>query len=320
MKKLILKSLFFLIPAVFYSASVFVIDPFGKFNVSHVIDEKVKLDYAFYLNSALWKIIRYNRNPQENVIISDSRLAGMDIGYIEQKTNMPFSDLTLPGGTLGEIISCFYHTVAVKKPSRVYIGINFLLYGRYESHNRIPGAVAAASNSLLYLSNYNTLEGSYKCLMASLNGQDSSLKDISPRRTAEERWNDLEKTNLRYFLDYKYPDYYFEELRLISEFCSEYDVKLVFIIPPSHVELLNLIKSNNLGEAEERFKSDIRSFADTYDFDFDNSFTRNKSNFFDPYHLNDKTYLADIFSDIVLGDTASVSPICRISKLNDRSD
>jgi hypothetical protein len=91
----------------------------------------------------------------------------------------------------------------------------------------------------------------------------------------------------RYLQSYSYPANYYNELKKISGYCLKNDIKLVFIISPTHVEVQNKIAEFKLNAAYEKFKEDIRSFGDLYDFNWPNVITENKNNFLDPLHSID---------------------------------
>ena len=65
------------------------------------------------------------------------------------------------------------------------------------------------------------------------------------------------------------------------------NIKLVFFISPTHTELQSKINEFKLGKEYEKFKEDVQSFGDLYDFNWPNVITENKNNFLDPLHAVD---------------------------------
>jgi hypothetical protein len=65
------------------------------------------------------------------------------------------------------------------------------------------------------------------------------------------------------------------------------DIKLTFIISPTHIEVQDKVKEFKLEKEYDRFRNDIKSFGDLYDFNWPNVITENKANFLDPLHSID---------------------------------
>ncbi len=74
----------------------------------------------------------------------------------------------------------------------------------------------------------------------------------------------------------------------IARWASEEDVQLIFVIPPTIIEMQQQIAEYGLGEANLNFRLRLAHLAPVVDFDFDNHLTRDLSRFTDAYHFDAK--------------------------------
>ena len=79
---------------------------------------------------------------------------------------------------------------------------------------------------------------------------------------------------------------YIEE---IATWCDQNYIDLVFVIPPTIVEMQNRINDYGYGELNHDFRVRLTRLAPVLDFDFDNKLTRNLDRFTDSYHFGYKT-------------------------------
>ena len=77
-------------------------------------------------------------------------------------------------------------------------------------------------------------------------------------------------------------------MKRISNYCEANNIKLILFIPPTHVDLQQKIKHYKLADMNRKFKSDLASIGDLYDFDYPNQYTRDPENFSDPFHFGIK--------------------------------
>ncbi|MBL4906398.1 MAG: hypothetical protein JKX94_03025 [Sneathiella sp.] len=72
----------------------------------------------------------------------------------------------------------------------------------------------------------------------------------------------------------------------ISDWTNKNNVKLVFVIPPTIVEMQQRIVDFGFGELNHNFRMRLANLAPVLDFDFSSPMTRNVDNFTDAYHFN----------------------------------
>ena len=87
------------------------------------------------------------------------------------------------------------------------------------------------------------------------------------------------------YSQFKYPKSLFNKLNKISKDCELKNTRLIFIIPPTHVDLQDEIKRYNLNNENIKFLNEINSLGKVYNFDLENDITKNRENFSDPFHF-----------------------------------
>ena len=304
MKTLLFKIAIFSLPFLLWLVLLVLVDPFDFFVVSKLIPAEVKRRTSYKLNSRLWKAVEFQRNPTPNILLGDSRTDQIDAKLISSKMGQNFYNFAHGGGSLAEAISTFHYARKCTELRSVYIGINFNLYNRYNSANLFSGAELIANDYRYYLFNKSVAEGLLYNLLSWQTGRD--FKIGSPPMNREAFW----KYQLSYaatysYQRYRYPSTYYEQLKEISAYCRSRNIKLAFIILPTHVDLQQRVADFGLVQAERRFKKDLAELGTLYDFDYPNDWTRERENFSDPFHF--KTELMEKIIDEVWGNSRLVA-------------
>jgi hypothetical protein len=309
MKKLTIKILFLSIPVIVYLVFVLIVDPFNYFGLSGFIPYEVKNAVTNIENPAMFNLIEFNNHPSENITISDSRFAGKDIPLIEKQTGLKFTELYIFDGMIKDLISGFWFANSKVKLKNVYIAINFNNFFTTQRNDLVKSSETVINDPLLYVANLNVLKASISCLRIAL-----SPAAVYVNKTDEERiqlWsNVISVTELRYYKNYSYPKEYLKYLKEMKSYCDRNLINLYFIIPPTNIDMQNLIDNNNLKSQKAIFVSDLSKIATTYDMDFSNTLTNTRGMFTDPVHLN-KDRLTQLFIDIVNKQTYKDSAVIK---------
>ena len=287
MKKFLKKAIIYLIPFLIYFIMVVIVDPFNYFNVSHFIDNKIKKNTSYRLHYQLWKLIEYERDPLPNIILGDSRALYIKPREIYKFSNEKYFNFAYGGGTLSEIIDTFWYCTKKVKLKNVYIDINFNRYNAIETRNRFVNAKNITQNFLGYAFNKTT----FLALYYNLRGKfvNKNFRIGKPKFDKEKFWQKkLHETAKYFYSKYVYPEKYHTELKKIASYCKKNNIKLVFFIPPIHVDLQNFIKKYELEEKNKQFKMDLAELGEVFDFNVDNKLTENVDNFVDPLHVDDQ--------------------------------
>lgn len=302
MTKFIKKILFFIVPLVLFLLILVAIDPYNQFNII-TIDKfsELKKAISYPVNRPLVKVINFNKNPADLIILGDSRGNSLPKEKFLELSGLSSSNLSIGGGTLPEAIEMFWFAMKQHDVRQVFFAINFNLYDGDNSMNRVSEAIELSESNLKLLLSKYSIKAAIKILSSFL--KNGSKPILSPQKDKEEFWKyQLESSAKGFYMNYEYPQPYFEQLKEISEYCNNNQKQLTFIIPPTHTDLQNRIVDFGLENANAKFINDLASLGVVYNFDIESDLTNNKDNFGDPFHFNAKT------AEIVIEEVISGNP------------
>ncbi len=285
MKRFITKVLLFSSPLMIYAVVALYIDPYNLTRPEqNEVLRALKLKVSYRLNYPLYGLQEYSYSPSAIVVLGDSRTNNLKSEVFERYTKQRTVNLAYGGGTLPEIIDTFWEVNKYGGLRRVYIGINFNLYNEEINFSRVPEANQLRGSLISYLFSSYCLKSTLRICASLITGQIPEME--KPPVSSEDFWRyQLDVAANNFYRHYTYPQRYFDELSRISRYCSENSIKLVFFIPPSHIELQNKVKEFGLEDEEQTFLADLSSLGDVYNFDYPNTLTENKENFLDPFHF-----------------------------------
>ena len=267
---------------VVYIAAIVVIDPYNYFN-TRIVSQDVKIRIAFPLNERLFRIIEYKQNPSPNILIGDSRIQNLSPVNIKKVTNETYFNFGYGGCTLPELIDSFWFATKYQKLKNVCIGISFDMYNRYNNTDYFKGALKSSSmfNYIFNITNFKVIYYIIKDAFS----KEKIVLGIPKITDMDLFWQEkMNEQTDKFYKVYKYPDEFYHELRKIQAYCNENNINFIFFIPPTYIELQQKISEFSLTKECQRFLDDIKSLSKVYDFNYDSEFTRNKDNFFDPFH------------------------------------
>jgi hypothetical protein len=299
MKKFALKSLLFIIPFLILIAIEVVIDPYNFFSAEH--NEKrlvLKENIAQKDNPYLYKLISYDRNPCPTILLGDSRTGLLGDTLFDTNKIGKIANLSIGGGTLQDAFEIFNYVKAKHEIKKIYFGVSIETYSGTLLRNRATASIGIKNSMLLYLLNRYTFSSTMLICRSLI--MDEKIDLYRPPESREAFWQSQLDLSARYMKNYTYPKNYYLELKKMADYCDEKNIRLVFVLSPTHVELQQKIHEFNLDGAYSKFKQDIESFGDVYDFNYPNDITNDKNNFGDPYHH--KPAISRIVADEISGN------------------
>lgn len=316
MKRLFVKIFALLIPVIIYLVFVLAVDPFNYFGISNFIPLETKRVVAYIENPALFNLIEYSHHPCENITISDSRFADKDLSLVESQTGLKFAELYIFDGMIKDMISGFWFANSRTKLKSVYLSINFNNFFITQRNDLVKSAETIINDPLMYAANLNILKSAFKCLKYDSNSLKDTIYKI-PRTDFESNWTRfLSVTEMRYYKNYSYPQEYLKDLKEIKSYCDKHSINLCFIIPPTNVDMQELVDKNDLKSQKEMFVRNLAKISAVYDMDFPNTLTYNQELFYDPVHI-DKADLTRLFISIVNNRVNNDSAFIKEYKLKD---
>jgi len=286
MTKYIKNSLLFVIPLLVYALFIVVIDPFNYLNAKSIIDGSLKEEISLHIEPHLYKMIKYENDPKKNIVIGDSRSNGLYYHFDQER----WSNLSYGGASLKEIIQSFWYAAERENLDSVVIGINLMLYNKYNKRFWVEETVSRKSNFFSYAFNHYTFQSSIKLVNSYFSDEANPVETPEVHKDSvelakREFWKMKLLETDKFFRRVEYPDEYFQQLKEISEYCEARNMSLIFWIPPTHVDYQNALEKYSLEEHNRMFLDDIRSLGDLYDFNFESSLTQEYDNFRDPVHF-----------------------------------
>jgi hypothetical protein len=296
LRRVWLKLFAFLLPVLFIvGPAIYWVDPFNFFPKESPVSRELRKHYAVPLNSILWNVLAYARDPKPNIVLGDSQVASIPEGQISLASGVSYANLGAGGSTLRESIDLFWLASRETKLRNVYFGVNFQGYNAYPQ-DRVPRAEAILKDPVLYFLNSEVIEaGAYDIGDAVFHHRTN----LGPHESRDVFWQTQIHFAAEHYKRIMDPGDLRDQLRQVADYARAHGIAFVFLIPPKHVDVQREVATMQVEGEYARFKSDLAAIAPVYDCDVDNSFTRDKDNFLDPFHLNEsaaKQLASDIWS------------------------
>lgn len=297
------KILLFSFTLFFTSLFILLIDPYNLFNISNVVSDEIKTKFFRQNNrtsvraNATWRTINFLNDPTPNIILGDSRIAYISDTPIQEILGDDISNLAIPGCSIKTIIELFWLATSSRQLENVIVQINFNRYHPAINRDILLPVRQLINKPYNYFFNVNYLIDSFDVFCLSLKKDNPNLQQSVPQN--DTNWNFTEQVdlfNLKY-RKYVYPQNYYTELKKVSTYCSNQDIKLIFVIAPNHHTVHQYIIRNNLEPEYKRFKADIKSLGTTIDLDDGLPISYNDDMYADHFHF--KTNVADTLISLI---------------------
>ncbi|NPD46737.1 hypothetical protein [Lentimicrobium sp. S6] len=283
MKTFIKSTILFAVPFLMLLALNIIVDPFNysDFNIIKLKKQEVSmpLDYRLY------KLIEFKNNPQKSLLLGDSRAAAFNTSLIYGNESNGYYNFGYGGGSLQEVFETIDFAEDQIEIENLYLCIPFNLFDASNSKERISKGVKTLKSPMSYYLNFNITKASIYVLVYNI--FDENLASENPNISKKQFWTKQLELADKAYQAYNYPLTYRKQLLDLKEDCEKEGIKLSIIIPPTHVDLQNLVVVNGLDENYKAYKLFLNSIGPIYDFDIMSNITIDSANFKDPYHFND---------------------------------
>lgn len=297
MKRFIIRCILLVIPFLIYALTILVVDPFDYLNLSNDDDRDRKDDIAYHVEPHLLRIDKFHNRPGHNIVLGDSRSNGL----FRRIDSDRWRNLAYGGSSLQEIIETFWWASGETKLDTVLIGINLNLYNKYNKKFWVQETLERRKNFFSYAFNRYSFQSALLILESFIS--DTLVVTYEPSASKEEFWKyTIETMGEKFYQQFGYPDEYYGELKNIAKYCASNDIKLIFWIPPTHIDFQKRKADYGLEEMNRRFVSDLRSLGELYDFDYPSELTRDQADYRDPMHFDVRV------GEIVVEEILSKSP------------
>lgn len=296
-------TIYFLLISVLTLGSVFlfnyIIDPYGRQNYfcdikyKPVLNERgSKYHHIFYDN--------YIDN-YDSLILGSSRV--MKISPSDSNSTKSFYNFSVHVANNAEKLFLIKEWLKRKKLKTVYLGIDYYNFHKAKRAMFVDNGLYQSRNKSSYLS-LNTLKLSYKSLLNKIEdrpqtffNEDGSINYYNKEKLIAEGKYDFSRAKFKQeaqqliqnnMIDDKFiiDERVFETLLEIAKLSKVHNFKLKVFITPMQEEVLNTLKKNP--KLTKQFKY-IREktgkiFGTIYDFSTENSYNKERKNFYDVYH------------------------------------
>ena len=144
---LLAKLALFLAPILLYFIIFVIFEPYNYFGLQNNATES---------DQVIYRVRQFVNDPQDAIILGDSRMAHMDMEQVEALTGRKFSNLAFGGAAENEMIDlCEFALERNPKIDTVYLEVSFYtLNARYDK-NRVSNIETIVTNPLAYLFNFD---------------------------------------------------------------------------------------------------------------------------------------------------------------------
>lgn len=287
MKKLFKRIIVFSIPFAIYFIAVLIVDPYSYYKNNNIVGLELKEKIANKIEPHLYKIINFENNPKQNILLGDSRTNRLYENISANRDS--FASLGYGAGSLNEVLATFdWIKQEGYKLDTIIIGLNFNLYNKYNKRTWVEETIERKKNVFSYAFSSYVAKSTFLILKNGVLKEEIEIG--KPKISKELFWKkSVDNYGNRFYKRYGYPDDYFERLKAMSEYCKDNKVNLIFWIPPCSAELNAIVNTYNLTNERQQFYDDLKSLGEFHNFNTDESIVNNKDNFTDPAHFNFET-------------------------------
>lgn len=282
MKRYLINIGVFSIPFGLYLILVFVVDPYNYLNRYEYSDDTIKNNISKGVQPHLYKLIDYDNHPKKNIALGDSRTNALFHHIPEDQ----WANLAFDGGSLKELIETFWYATEREKLDTVLISVNLRLFNKYHKRFWVEETIERKRNFFSYAFSKYTFKSTMYYLSSMATGEEYQFNN--PSMSKDEFWDfQLKRTAAKFFEKHEHPDEYYNELKKIAVYCKEHEIKLIFWIPPTHIDFQQRIIDFNLEDAQQIFTEEIASIGHLHNFNVPGNLTINKDDYADPVHFNE---------------------------------
>jgi hypothetical protein len=291
MGKFLKRLCYFFIPLSILSIFVLIIDPYNYFFSHNLIPDSVKFKVinrsaeSMPRGNTLWKYIDFERHPQKNIIIGDSRAYDLKVSLIKKITNQDYYNFGVPGANYKSIIETFWYVTKIIKPDKIYLQVGFHTYSASNNYDLMADAKKVCKSPYLFFTRIYFLNESMLDVYHTISNRD--FNQVKSDKFDEAAWNKTLKAQEEATLINRLePTEYYNALKEISDYCKKNNIELNFIIFPDQKDYHDLIISHSKENEYIKYKEEIHSLGNVIDFDLpESTLILDRNNYRDIYHL-----------------------------------
>ena len=259
----------------------YVVDPY---HFNNVMDLHLDDDIALRRNYRLYKMTEFLRHPKPRIILGDSRGDALSERLFFEEGLTDIYNFSYGGGTFTDLLDTFWFADHHASLKTVVMELPFNIYSATSVSTFTREAEEALRQPILYYMNPLIFKTSVFQLYSRYTGVPIQIE--KPRQSKEAFWSfQLKETTRGFYGNWLFPQQSIAKLRTIASYCKSKDIHLIFVIPPTHVELQHQITAYGLDEQYAHYKRELSELGQVLDYDYESELTAERKNFRDPYHF-----------------------------------
>lgn len=147
MKKLLVRLFCLALPFLCYFGAFLYFEPYDYFGLK---------GGAVSEDSYITRIRSFLNQPQDSIILGDSRMAHFDMDLVQQASGVPWSNLAFGGASMNESLDLFYLAAEKTTLKRCVFEVSFYTLREGDARNRMQAITTVVENPFAYLTNFNT--------------------------------------------------------------------------------------------------------------------------------------------------------------------
>ena len=284
MKQFLRNILLLGIPFGLYLIAVLLVDPYNNYAFPSIVDDSHKSRISQNVQQHLFRMIRFENAPRRNISLGDSRANSLDHVLDHER----WGNLSFGGASLKETFEAFWWCAESFELDTVLMAVNFNNYNKFNKRFWVEETLKIKKNFFSYTFNRYTFRAGFLVSKSALTKREMNVNQTTLNK--EEFWvSQISMLPEKFFGKYAYPENYYRDLQEIADHCSNKGIKLIIWIPPTAMDFQLALEKFKLSKEEEMFRSDMRSIAEVYDYNYPNAITENEECFRDPLHVTNST-------------------------------
>lgn len=251
-------------------------DPFGAYGNIHY---QPLADYSDSLGTRTARAEKLRRGDWEMLIIGSSR---PQMGYAPDHPalrNFKAFNAALPGTNMRELLPVTQYTLKHNQPSRILLGIDFVLFSEGRDYNDDFAQSRFSSNRDLvsyHLDNTISLRACYASAKSIFFCARHAPRQFTPYGQTTRHTKDVTRGHRRLFADrlngfftnpetyanYQYSNDRLECFRRIIQVCKEHGVALDIVINPVHAAQLEAVRLSGLWPTFEQWIREVTAIVE----------------------------------------------------------
>lgn len=307
MKQFLKHIILFSIPLWLVVLFVWIVDPVNYFGQNDIISPKYKDEVFADANSNMIKLgakkkILLSKTDATSLLLGDSRVMPIDVNDWNTETQYRAFNFAFAGCYTRSAIASFFYAIEhiPNKPSVVYLGHNFWGLSDPERFSDIDDI---GSSPLKYVTSPLTwtLIKDIVLKVYDKHITHNEVKHGSPTITIQEGWNEIisRKQHEVTIEHIQVQPIIYDLIDSISHYCERHDIRLIHVYPPEYKDLLAIIQSDSITNAEYQKYLDHLSQYEFYNFN-QGHWIESSNDFVDPMHP--KSHVYNNMIDSIFGD------------------